>query len=192
MVQSHGVDMSKFTYISGKITNEDTNNSDFNTGYVFNNQAPTLIMVNNEKIGATGFSYSDRKLIYTIKTDEGGNFESEYNFEYRNPKACDYSVSKPVEFSGGLQFMLIKQNQPITNTFSHTGYMKNNSFNTFSVNTFSVSPVFAKTVGEYYTFSKISDDNMLSIINNSTDTEFFFWDTFMSPLTQKTTYKISN
>lgn len=185
-----------FVYPSGKVTNQSSDNSDYENGYVFNNiyvntfDYPTKDGTNiSDCFLPSGFSYSDGKIVYTLNTLGKTDYGSTYSFLYDSLRANDYAVSVPSKQTKyGYVFLFIEQNKPINSVNDFGGYMKYDvGDSNFCVNDFTVKGI-AQT-GNSYGLAAIYVPELVSSIDRSNKTEFFFWDGNMRPLTQKTAYQ---
>lgn len=178
------------------VTDSLTNNSEFESGYLFNSVIPISFPNKDtdgtdykEHIYPIGFTYSDGRLVHKVSTTGRSIFEKEYGFIYNSLYATDYGVSVPVRNSSyGYIFLFSAQNIPISDLETYGGYIKSDAENNgFAVRSFSAKR-FA-TIGNYYAMALINDSDMITLMDNSNKTEFFFWDGNMRPLTQKTAYQ---
>ena len=184
-----------FIYLSGKVTNETSDNNEFLSGYMFNSIRGNFIaarpnvsgdIIIYEHIEPVGCSYSNGRIIHKIRSRIKNIYEKEYTFLYDSLIASDFVVSQPYKSSGRYKFLFRKENEALNNTIKISGLMKNIKGDGFAVNSFNVT---GNALNRVYCFVSISDNTEISQIDGANETEFFFWDSNMRPLTQKTVYE---
>ena len=184
-----------FIYLSGKVTNETSDNNEFLSGYMFNSIRGNFIaarpnvsgdIIIYEHIEPVGCSYSNGRIIHKIRSRINNIYEKEYTFLYDSLIASDFIVSQPYKSSGRYKFLFRKENKALNKTINMSGLMKNINGDDFAVNSFNVTGNASNGV---YCFVSISDNTEISQIDGANETEFFFWDSNMRPLTQKTVYE---
>ena len=184
-----------FIYLSGKVTNETSDNNEFLSGYMFNSIRGNFIaarpnvsgdIIIYEHIEPVGCSYSNGRIIHKIRSRINNIYEKEYTFLYDSLIASDFVVSQPYKSSGRYKFLFRKENEALNNTIKISGLMKNIKGDGFAVNSFNVT---GNALNRVYCFVSISDNTEISQIDGANETEFFFWDSNMRPLTQKTVYE---
>lgn len=189
------VTLDNFIYLSGKVTNETSNNNEFKSGYMFNNIGGSMIyarpnvsgdIIIYEHIEPVGCSYSNGRIIHKIRSRINNIYEKEYTFLYDSLIAGDFVVSQPYKSSGRYKFLFRKENEVLNNTINISGLMKNINGDDFAVNSFNVT---GNATNGVYCFVSISDDTAISQVDSADKTEFFFWDSNMRPLTHKTVYE---
>jgi|GEM_PF-4543262 len=189
-------DSVSFKYPSQSVTNDLTNNKEFESGYMFVS-VKNVAFDNTDDDGTEyeehfypiGFTYSNGKLVHKISTTGRNIFEKEYSFIYDSLFKTDYGVSVPIKKSSNeYVFLFEAQNKEITLGNEFSGYIKtvdaNNSFGVHSFKTYCY-----QSVEPYYGMVYINDSALINQIDNAKETEFFFWDGNMRPLTQKTAYQ---
>lgn len=193
-----------FDYISQNLSDELTNNDDFESGYIFNNV--NLAKFNCKFNSATeyselfipnGFIYTNGKFVHNINPSKRRVIQAGFYFEYDSLSPLDIAVSKPLTTASknSYLFLIARQNNEVTGLETIGGFMKNTVGNSFAINNYTMNSEFYLaiqtndgTTEKIYELMNITDTDVLSHINNSDSTQLYFWDENMRPLSGKLTF----
>lgn len=176
------LDKSEFTFPSGKLEYEDTEFESDQSNFAYNYLIHSVLN-NSILFLPSGFAYENGRLVHTLKALSNGElFGSEYKFIYNGLIASNSAVSVPTKINGGYSFLALPLKDRIDLDDFGIYIAGYEGGNTSTIAKLEIDGGYGTPTG-ILLLKCLKNE---SLIANTNQAKFFFWNSNMRPYTQPT------